>query len=89
MKVLVDLNLKFYEVINMMKSFWDEMEKKGLTRQEIESIDWGTVVTEEHQVLKNHFQYVFKQCEGVLEAQKKKENEVFLSANIVELKEYK
>ncbi|KMP38528.1 DNA helicase UvrD [Bacillus cereus] len=75
-KVLVDLNLKFYEVINMMKSFWDEMEKKGLTRREIESIDWGTVVTEEHQILKDLFQYVFKQCEGVLEAQKKKENAI-------------
>ncbi|PFL06523.1 UvrD-helicase domain-containing protein [Bacillus thuringiensis] len=75
-KVLVDLNLKFYEVIKMMKSFWDEMEKKGLTRQEIELIDWGTVVKEEHQVLKDLFQYVFKQCEGLLEAQKKKENAI-------------
>lgn len=75
-KVLVDLNLKFYEVTKMMKSFWDEMEKKGLTRQEIESIDWGTVVKEEHQVLKDLFQYVFKQCEGLLEAQKKKENAI-------------
>ncbi|HDR8488132.1 TPA: UvrD-helicase domain-containing protein [Bacillus cereus] len=75
-KVLVDLNLKFYEVTKMMKSFWDEMEKKGLTRQEIESIDWGTVVKEEHQVLKDLFQYVFKRCEGLLEAQKKKENAI-------------
>lgn len=75
-KALVDLNLKFYEVTKMMKSFWDEMEKKGLTRQEIESMDWGTVVKEEHQVLKDLFQYVFKQCEGLLEAQKKKENAI-------------
>ncbi|MFE5131177.1 3'-5' exonuclease, partial [Bacillus mobilis] len=75
-KALVDLNLKFYEVTKMMKSFWDEMEKKVLTRQEIESMDWGTVVKEEHQVLKDLFQYVFKQCEGLLEAQKKKENAI-------------
>ncbi|PHD95387.1 UvrD-helicase domain-containing protein [Bacillus toyonensis] len=75
-KVLVDLKLKFYEVTDMMKSFWDEMEKKGLTRQEIESIDWGTVVKEEHQVLKDLFQFVFKRCEGVLEAEKRKENAI-------------
>lgn len=75
-KVLVDLKLKFYEVTDMMKSFWDEMEKKGLTRQEIESIDWGTVVKEEHQVLQDLFQFVFKRCEGVLEAEKRKENAI-------------
>ncbi|MED4689665.1 UvrD-helicase domain-containing protein [Peribacillus frigoritolerans] len=75
-KELVKLGLTYYGVINMMKSFWDEMEKKGLTRQEIESLEWGMVTEEKYQILHDLFQYIFKRCEGLLEAEKKKENAI-------------
>ncbi|MEH6884877.1 UvrD-helicase domain-containing protein [Priestia megaterium] len=85
---LVKLKVTYYDAINMIKSFWDEMEKKGLTKQEIESLEWGMVTEEKHQILHNLFQYVFRRCEGLLEVEKKKENAIDTGDMIRKLKQF-
>ncbi len=68
---LVKLRLKYFDVINIIKAFWLEMERKGLTKSEIESLDWGMVTKENHKILHDLFQYVFKRCEGLLEEEER------------------
>ncbi|MFF3024571.1 UvrD-helicase domain-containing protein [Gottfriedia sp. NPDC057948] len=85
-KDLVKLKLTHYSLIKMVRSFWDELERKGLTKNEIESLDWGKVVDEKYRILNDLFQYVFERCEGLLEIVKKKENAIDTGDMIRKLK---
>jgi ATP-dependent exoDNAse (exonuclease V) beta subunit len=85
-KDIVRLEFPDYEIVNLINSFWEEMEKKGLTRHEIETLDWGEVKDEKYQILHDLFQYVFKRCEAILEAEKKRENAIDMGDLIRKLK---
>jgi superfamily I DNA/RNA helicase len=83
---LVSLKLNHYEVVNLINRFWDEMEKKGLTREEIQGLEWGKVIDEKYTVLHNLFKYVFSRSETMLEDVKKKENAIDMGDLIRKLK---
>ncbi len=83
---LVSLKLDHYEVVNIMNSFWDEMEKKGLTKEEMVALKWGEVIDEKYTILHELFKYVFTRCETILEVEKKKENSIDMGDLIRKLK---
>ncbi|MFC4799441.1 UvrD-helicase domain-containing protein [Neobacillus sp. GCM10023253] len=85
-KELVRIKQTYYGVVDMMMNFWDEMEKKGLTRQEIEELEWGQVADENYKVLHDLFKFVFKRCEKSLEEEKKKLNAIDTGDMIRKLK---
>lgn len=74
---LVD-KFSHYELVNIILDFWEELEKKGLTSQEIEHLDWGHVEKKykEWAPLQDLFIYVFKHCEKMLDELKTEENAV-------------
>ena len=86
LKPLINLGLSHYEAVNLMIKYWDEMEKKGLTREEIESLDWGSVADEGHIMLQDLFRYVFAQCEARLDAVKRTENAIDMGDMIRKLR---
>ncbi|WP_064094119.1 UvrD-helicase domain-containing protein [Rossellomorea aquimaris] len=83
---LISLKFNHYEVVNLMNNFWDEMEKKGLTKEEIQKLEWGMAIDERYTILHNLFKYVFTRCETMLEIEKKKENAIDMGDLIRKLK---
>ncbi|MBM7660393.1 DNA helicase-2/ATP-dependent DNA helicase PcrA [Bacillus mesophilus] len=87
-KGLVQLKFPHYELINVMYDFWEEMEKKGLTKKEIMDLDWGQAKSTEYESVHGLFEYVFKHCEDKLDQEKKKENAVSMGDLIRKIKDF-
>jgi ATP-dependent exoDNAse (exonuclease V) beta subunit len=85
---LVKLKFPHYELINVIYDFWEEMEKKGLTKKEITELDWGQSKSPEYEIVQGLFKYVFERCEERLDSEKKKENAVSLGDLIRKIKDF-
>lgn len=79
-------NLKDYEFIDLVYDMWEEMEKKGLTAEEIQQIDWGSVSSSEASVIHDTLNYIFSYCETRLDDLKRAENAITMGDLIRKLK---
>ena len=82
----LDTKVKDYEFIDLVYSMWEEMEKKGLTSEEIQQIDWGAVSGTEATVIHETLQYIFSHCETRLDDLKRAENAITMGDLIRKLK---
>ncbi|KLA01422.1 hypothetical protein B4147_1089 [Bacillus wiedmannii] len=78
--------LKDYEFVDFVCELWEEMEKKGLTSEETERIDWGIVSGEKATVIHEMLRYIFKHCEARLDSLKYEENAITMGDLIRKLK---
>lgn len=85
---LVKLEIPHYELVNVVYDFWEEMEKKGLTKKEIIDLDWGQPKSNKYNHIHGLFKYVFKHCEDRLDIEKKKENAVSIGDLIRKIKDF-
>lgn len=83
---LVTINLDHHRITRIIRLYWDEMEKKGLTREEIERIDWGSVLDARYATLHDLFRFVFMHCESRLERLKRQENAIDMGDMIRKLR---
>lgn len=75
-----------YEFIDLVYDMWEEMEKKGLTEDEITKIDWGNASTEESALIRELLKDIFGQCEKRLDELKRADNKITLGDLIRKLK---
>lgn len=83
---LFESDLEHHHITRTIRKFWDEMEKKGLTREEIEALDWGDAEEELHVTLHDLFRYVFSRCEAELERVKRNDNAIDMGDMIRKLR---
>lgn len=83
---VIETQLDHHVIAKLMRTYWDEMERKGLTREEIETLDWGGVSDLKFKVLHEVFQFVFSRCEKVLEDLKRRENSIDIGDMIRKLR---
>lgn len=82
----LNTKLKDYEFIDLVYGMWEEMEKKGLTADEIQRIDWGSVSGSEAAVIHETLQFIFSKCETRLDNLKRAENAITMGDLIRKLK---
>lgn len=75
-----------YEFIDLVYEMWEEMEKKGLTADEIKMIDWGDATTEESLLIQKVLKYIFSKCETRLDELKRADNKITMGDLIRKLK---
>lgn len=73
-EIFQKIKIPDYEFQNLLDSFWDEIEKKALLKEEIQKLDWGTGVTSECELLNNILKNIFIESEDELDLIKKTEN---------------
>ncbi|MDN4066664.1 UvrD-helicase domain-containing protein [Paenibacillus vini] len=78
--------VKDYDFIDLVYEMWEEMEKKGLTNEEVLKLDWGTPKDENSAVIQDMLQYIFSQCEMRLDELKRAENAITMGDLIRKLK---
>ncbi|MGM0775942.1 MAG: UvrD-helicase domain-containing protein [Bacillota bacterium] len=78
--------IKDYEFIDLVYAMWEEMEKKGLSTEEIQNIDWGTVTGTDATIIHEILQFIFKRCEAMLDELKHAENSITMGDLIRKLK---
>jgi ATP-dependent exoDNAse (exonuclease V) beta subunit len=83
---IVDLDFRHYELVDVIYDFWEEMEKKGLTKDEIKALEWGTATKPSYKIIQGLFKFVFKHCEDRLDQEKKRENAVSMGDLIRKIK---
>ncbi|KOO43084.1 UvrD-helicase domain-containing protein [Priestia koreensis] len=77
-----------YDFINLVYDMWEEMEKKGLSAEEIKNIDWGTVGQKEEQIIQALLKYIFSHCEDRIDEIKRAENAITMGDLIRKLKSF-
>lgn len=77
--------MKHYQFIQFVYDMWEEMEKKGLSREEIQTLDWG-IPTETAIDVGALLTYIFARCEHELDRTKKRLNAVTMGDLIRKLK---
>ncbi|AKP78620.1 ATP-dependent DNA helicase PcrA [Priestia megaterium Q3] len=85
---IIRLGFTHYELTNIIYSFWDVMEKRGLTKNEIKELDWGKAESYRYGIIQDLFRYVFLRCENCLDIEKKRENAVSIGDLVRKLKEF-
>lgn len=71
-------NIPFYKIIDIIDSFWTEMERKSLTIEDISHIDWGEA-PEISKSLHQLFGEIIIKCEQRIQSLKQDENSAALS----------
>lgn len=79
--------LRYYEFINFTADLWDEMEKKGLSQDEIEEMNWGTTPKKSKEI-QALFEEIFSHCEIELNRLKQQENAITMGDLIRKLKDF-
>lgn len=69
-----NIEIPEYEFQKLLNTFWEEIEKKALLKEEIESLDWGTGVNYESETLNNIIKKIFIKSEEELDLIKKAQN---------------
>ncbi|MFF2457660.1 UvrD-helicase domain-containing protein [Peribacillus simplex] len=71
-------NFQHYELVNIVESFWGEMESKGLSEKQISGLEWreGDFLDEPFEKLNDLFTYAFPRCEENFNLVKKHENAI-------------
>jgi superfamily I DNA/RNA helicase len=80
-------SLEHYKLVNVIQKFWDEIEKKGLSKQEIQDLDWGKALDSSLDSIHQLFQYVFEHAERCLDKLKKEENALSINDLIRKIKD--
>jgi ATP-dependent exoDNAse (exonuclease V) beta subunit len=70
--------LRLHELIDTLNNFWEEMEKKGMTIDEISSLKWGKA-TDEHSFYNNMMKTIFPKVEEEFQRFKQENNAVSLN----------
>ncbi|TKI46246.1 UvrD-helicase domain-containing protein [Lysinibacillus tabacifolii] len=83
----VEHKLKHYEFTKFILKMWEEMEKKGLSGEEIVNLDWGQDKNS-LKAIDDLIYYIFKNCEDRLELVKRKQNSVTMGDLIRKLKDF-
>lgn len=68
-------NFKPHELLSLLEMFWNEMEKKGLSEEQIKDLDWGSA-NESSKKLNELFQFIFPVAEAKLNEYKVNENAI-------------
>jgi superfamily I DNA/RNA helicase len=70
--------LRHYELVKIVETYWDEMERKGLSEKQISSLKWCVDGSqgENQEMLNDLFAYVFPRCEEEFNVVKRKENAI-------------
>ncbi|GIO91419.1 UvrD-helicase domain-containing protein [Paenibacillus lactis] len=82
----IKTRVKDYEFIDLVYEIWEEIEKKGLTNEEVLKLDWGTPKDENSAIIQEILKYIFSKCEIRLEELKKTENAITMGDLIRKLK---
>ncbi|MEW9053438.1 MAG: UvrD-helicase domain-containing protein [Neobacillus sp.] len=71
-------DFRHYELVKIVETYWDEMESKGLSEQQISQLVWseGGKQDEPYEKLNDLFSYVFPRCEQEFNTLKKRENAI-------------
>lgn len=71
-------NIPHHQLIRMIETFWNEMEKKGLSEEEIRALRWKETESEdrEQSLLDELFAYVLPRCEEQFNVLKVRENAI-------------
>ncbi|SDX73224.1 UvrD-helicase domain-containing protein [Salimicrobium album] len=80
--------LEHYKLETILLKFWDEVEKKGLSKKEMQCLSWGNAIDESYDSMNSLFEYVIGHCENRLDEVKKVENAVSTNDLIRKLKEF-
>ncbi|MGC7872108.1 UvrD-helicase domain-containing protein [Desulfosporosinus sp. SYSU MS00001] len=80
------IRVKDYEFIDLVFKMWEEMEKKGLTNEEVLRLDWGTPKDANSVVIQEILKSIFSQCEMRLDELKRAENAITTGDLIRKLK---
>ncbi|QOT08456.1 UvrD-helicase domain-containing protein [Paenibacillus sp. JNUCC32] len=75
-----------YEFIDLVYDMWEEMEKKGLTADEIKKINWGDASNEESTLIQEVLIFIFNNCETRLDGLKRADNKITMGDLIRKLK---
>lgn len=67
---------RHYELVKIIEGFWDEIERKGLNENQIQSLQWGDANSEQDQKFNELFKYVFPRAENYFDRLKKEENSI-------------
>ncbi|OKO92082.1 ATP-dependent DNA helicase pcrA [Geobacillus proteiniphilus] len=70
--------LRLHELVDTLNSFWEEMEKKGMTIEEITSLDWGEA-TKDHVFYNDIMKAIFPAVEREFQRFKQENNTVSLN----------
>lgn len=73
-EIFQKIKIPEYEFQNLLNSFWGEIEKKALLKEEIQKLDWGNGFTPECELLNNILKNIFIESEDELDLIKKAEN---------------
>lgn len=67
---------RHYELVKVIETYWDEMEKKGLSEKQIKDLNWGETYNSEDKSLNELFKIVFTKCEKAFNQLKQTENAI-------------
>lgn len=83
----LNTNIRYYDFVSILLDMWDEMEKKGLSSDEIIHLDYGTPL-EKSALFQDIIIKVFLECESKLEIIKKQQQAISMGDLIRKLKEF-
>lgn len=86
-KSFLETGIRYYEFVSILMDMWEEMEKKGLSRDEILSLDFG-VANGNSTLLQELIIKVFCECEYRLDKIKKEQQSISMGDLIRKLKEF-
>ncbi|MCP1157012.1 UvrD-helicase domain-containing protein [Bacillus infantis] len=71
---------RHYELVKIIETFWNEMESKGLSENQIAQLVWrdGAPIDQPYERLNDLFQYVFPRCEAEFNKVKTIDNAITL-----------
>ncbi|MED4909396.1 UvrD-helicase domain-containing protein [Brevibacillus centrosporus] len=78
--------VKDYDFIDLVYEMWEEIEKKGLTNEDVLKLDWGRPIDTNSAVIQEMLRNIFSQCEMRLDELKRKENAITMGDLIRKLK---
>ncbi|MFE4426476.1 UvrD-helicase domain-containing protein [Peribacillus butanolivorans] len=79
----LNTKIRYYDFVTILLNMWEEMEKKGLSMDEIDALDFGQA---NHTLLQNLIVEVFSKCELALEKEKKAQQAITMGDLIRKLK---
>jgi DNA helicase-2/ATP-dependent DNA helicase PcrA len=79
--------LSYYEFTNFVCDMWEEMEKKGLSKQEILMLRWGKTLKKSSEISKL-LQEIFEKCETEIDKIKQQQNAITMGDVIRKLKDF-
>ncbi|WP_312128516.1 UvrD-helicase domain-containing protein [Lysinibacillus capsici] len=81
----LDTKIRYYDFVTILLDIWEGMEKKGLSMNEIDELDFGKA---NHPLLHNLILEVFSKCELALEIEKQAQQAITMSDLIRKLKNF-